>query len=175
MVRGALLALLAVGCSSSGTPPPIDLAVAIPDLSPPGCSLLFSGDVAGMNFCSYRFCHSETADSLQLYGGPVGFLQAVFGVDGAFMPGRTYGAAQLTAFDVSVNFDHTGSNNYVAGKAIAGSSVTLTFADIEPNGELSCATRNATALGTVRVDLIRQPDADAGMTAPSHVTMVGTF
>jgi hypothetical protein len=174
-VRNLLLALFLAGCSSSPIPAgPPDLAAPVPDLSPPRCTLVFTGDHSSMLVCSHRFCRSVAVDDLQLWSGLNGGFLGDFAVDGGFTVGRTYAAGDLSRFNAqAARFDLV--TNYAAGSQVAGSTVSLTFADIEPNNAVGCASGNVTAHGTVHVGMVEQLDDDAGVRSPGHVTLDATF
>ncbi len=171
-MRPGLLVLLLAGCSSKATAP-LDLAAPVPDLSPPLCTLTFSGAESGVFRCGLRFCRSATSDGFELWSSLNGLFDGWLAVDGAFKPGTTYGDSDLSTFLLQARFDF--ARLYVASGQVPGSTVAVTFADIEPFNALSCASGNATVHGSARVTLIEQLDADAGTGPPGQATLVASF
>lgn len=164
-VRSLLLALLLAGCSSESAAP-TDLA------APPACMFVLSGDWPGMMSCQARFCRGPAGDALSIYGFLTSGPEVNFALAGPFTPGRSYTAADLT-FSGGFRANHF-RPVYVAGNQIAGSTVTLTIDDIEPNNNLGCASGNGTAHGSAHVGLVEDP-GDGGTTGTGHVTLDATF
>src|SRR5262249_5855430 len=133
-MRGAVLLLLLAGCSSETPLAQLDLAVG-----PPTCTFMLSGDVSGTIICNPEFCRAPTGDLLQIHGSLPPDPLVNFGVDGPFVQGRSYTAADLSSFNAFANkgFEEV---TYVAGNQVPGSTVTLTITDVEWNANDLCPT-----------------------------------
>ena len=132
-----------------------------------------SGDLSGTVQCQARLCRRPTGDALDLYGSTPRGPETAFSVDGPFTVGQSYGAADLQTFS-AVATQGFSSVSYVAGPAVAGSTVTLTLTDVEWKPDDTCPT-GGVVHGSAHVGLVESLAADGGTQPPGHVALDATF
>jgi hypothetical protein len=132
-----------------------------------------SGDISGTAQCLARLCRRPTGDALDLYGPTPRDPEAGFSVDGPFTVGKRYAAAGLQTFSAMATKGFS-SVSYVAGPAVAGSTVTLTLTDVEWKPDDICPT-GGIVHGTAQLGLIEAVTDDGGTQPPGHVTLDATF
>jgi hypothetical protein len=167
-MRAAVLVLVLVlaGCSSESAAP-ADLGAE------PACMFVLSGDISGTVQCFARLCRRPTGDALDLYGPTPRDPETGFSVDGPFTVGRTYAAADLQTFS-AVATKGFSSVSYVAGPAVAGSTVTLTLTDVEWKPDDICPT-GGVVHGSAHIGLVESLTDDGGTQPPGHVALDATF